>query len=336
MTTLKNVAEIAEVSVASVSRYFNAPEKVRPETRKRIQAAIKVTGYRFNYSAKVLSTQRTHTIGLVIPTITNTVFAESTRGLQDVAALYDYQVLMTNADYEPVVETKLIRHLLERQVDALVVTVSNPEKIISAELADVSIPLVTMFSSYSHPSVLSVGIDNEQGGYDATEHLVKLGHKRIAMLAGSFLSSDRSRDRYEGYLKCLRHHGLKVDPRMVIEVPFSLEYCKFGVRELLKAPEPPTAIFASNDLMAIGVMNVLQELGYDVPGDISVIGFDDIPMASFISPKLTTIRQPVYEMGRMAGRQLFQALEQKENVENQSVLKHELIVRESTAQCCRI
>jgi len=288
-------------------------------------------GYRFNYAAKVLSTRRTQTIGLVIPTITNTVFAESTRGLQDEATLRGYQVLMVNADYDPAAEGRLIRHLLERQVDALVMTVSNPMGTIAGLADAINVPAVFLFSTLPDAPVSNVGINNERGGYDATAHLADLGHERIAMLAGRFVSSDRSRHRYEGYRRCLEERGLEHDPALVVETPFGLEHCREGVARLMDTPNPPTAIFASNDLMAIGAMGELRSFGLSVPQDISVVGFDDVTMASYVAPRLTTIRQPVYEMGRRAAQMAIGALSQNNGEPRRLILDHELVVRESTA-----
>ena len=129
------------------------------------------------------------------------------------------------------------------------------------------------------------------------------------MLAGSFKTSDRSRHRYEGYLRCLRERGLAADPALVVEIPYGLEHCRQGVARLMEAAEPPTAIFASNDLMAIGAMGELRARSLSVPGDVSVVGFDDVPMSSYVAPRLTTVRQPVYEMGLAAARMVLDALE---------------------------
>lgn len=327
---------MAGVSVASVSRFINNPEKLRDATRERIAEAMRRCNYRYNYVAKVFATQRTNTLGLVIPTITNTVFADSTRGLQDEATRRGYQVLMANADYDPATEGRLVRHLLERQVDGLVLTVTDPRGEIAEELARAGVPAVFLYSTLSDGPVSSVGIDNERGGYDATAHLADLGHERIAMLAGSFKTSDRSRHRYEGYLRCLRERGLAADPALVVEIPYGLEHCRQGVARLMEAAEPPTAIFASNDLMAIGAMGELRARSLSVPGDVSVVGFDDVPMSSYVAPRLTTVRQPVYEMGLAAARMVLDALEAGEPGEPRHlILDHELVVRESTTSLRR-
>ncbi|EFL52557.1 transcriptional regulator, LacI family [Solidesulfovibrio fructosivorans JJ]] len=336
MATIRDVAALASVSIASVSRYLNTPEKVRQATAERIRAAMKACGYRFNYAAKVLSTQRTKTLGLVIPTITNTVFADSTRGLQDEATRRGYQVLLANADYDPAAEGRLIRHLLERQVDALVMTVSDPLAIMARETPALDIPSVFLYSTLADAPVSSVGIDNEKGGYDATAHLLDLGHERLAMLAGSFAASDRSRHRYEGYRRCLRQRGLDHDPSLVVQAPFGLEHCREAVSRLMNRAAPPTAIFASNDLMAIGAMGALRAFGLTVPQDVSVVGFDDVTFASYVTPRLTTIRQPVYEMGRLAAKVALDALEGGDAGPRHLILEHELVVRESTAPIRRM
>lgn len=331
MKTIRDVAKIAGVSVASVSRCINAPERVSQKTRDKVRAAIEKSGYRLNYNAKVLSTRRTHCIGLVIPTITNPVFADSTRGVQDEAAARGFQMLIANADYDPDKERKLVHHLLERQVEALVLTLSDP-RVFAQELAELGTPSAFVFSSPSGNPVSCVGIDNERGGYDATAHLVSLGHRRIAMFAGNFFRSDRSRERHAGYLRCLREHGIDPDPSLVVEVPFGLLDCRADVAAMMAMDEPPTAIFASTDLTAIAVVDALRSLGHSVPGDVSIVGFDDIALASYLTPKLTTVRQPAYEMGRLAAKIVLDALDSEDKSPRHEVLEHELLARQSTAR----
>lgn len=330
MKTIRDVARIAGVSVASVSRCINTPGRVSEETRAKVQAAIEQCGYRLNYNAKILSTKRTHCIGLVIPTITNPVFADSTRGVQDEASARGFQVLIANADYDPGKERKLVHHLLERQVESLVLTLSSPG-VFADELSTMKTPSTFVFSTPSGNPVSCVGIDNERGGFDATAHLADLGHRRIAMFAGNFFRSDRSRQRHAGYLRCLRERGLEADPSLVVEVPFGLLDCRGEVAAMMATDDPPTAIFASTDLTAIAVVNALRGLGYSVPGDVSIVGFDDIAMASYVTPTLTTIRQPAYEMGRLAAKTVLDALGREDRSPRHITLEHELMARESTS-----
>jgi len=329
--TIRDVARIAGVSVASVSRYLNAPERVSEQTRDKVRAAMEKCGYRLNYNAKILSTKRTHCLGLVIPTITNPVFAESSRGVQDEAAARGFQILIANADYDPDKERKLVLHLLERQVEALVLTLSDPG-VFARELAEMDTPSAFVFSTPSGNPVSCVGIDNERGGFDATAHLLELGHRRVAMFAGNFFRSDRSRERHAGYLRCLREHGVAADPALVVEVPFGLLDCRAKVAAMMALDDQPTAVFASTDLTAIAVVDALRGLGHSVPGDVSVVGFDDIALASYLTPTLTTIRQPAYEMGRLAAKIVLDALDSEDKSPRHETLAHELQVRESTAR----
>ncbi|MCG8616655.1 MAG: LacI family transcriptional regulator, partial [Desulfobacterales bacterium] len=204
MATIHDVAKIAGVSTATVSRVINLPDKVRPETRERVERAMKVCRYQYNALARGFVTKRTNTIGLIMPTISNPVFAESTRGIQDVAGQSDFHVILGNSYYDGDKEAKLIEVLRERQVDGLIITSTNMKGDILKRLLRDEFPFVLLYSTVRKGPMSAVGVDNFLGGYMATEHLAGLGHTRIAMLAGSFNISDRSFHRWHGYKKCLK------------------------------------------------------------------------------------------------------------------------------------
>jgi DNA-binding LacI/PurR family transcriptional regulator len=329
--TIKEVAFRAAVSVATVSRCINTPDRVAEETRTRVEEAMSSLNYRYNSLARGFATRRTKTLGVVVPTITNPVFAESTRGIQDEATRRGYQIVLANTDYSPLQEAPLIRSLRERQVDGIALTSSDLASEAVRSMIAEGFPCVLLYSTVTDGPLTSVGVDNIEGGRLAAKHLLDQGHERIAMLAGSFALSDRSMDRFRGFRECLENTPFGFDPDLVVETGFSLDDCRGAVAELMDRSPKPTAIFCSNDLLAVGAMAGLRAFGLSVPDDVSVIGFDDAPLAAFVTPALTTVRQPVYEMGRKGAELLLDCIENGLEAPIHVQLDLELVARESVA-----
>ncbi len=335
MSTILDVAKIAGVSAATVSRVINFPDKVKEDTRERVYRAMKTCRYQYNALARGFVTKRSNTIGLIIPTISNPVFAESTRGVQDVAGSDKFHVILGNSYYDSEKEAKLIEVLRERQVEGLIITTTNMQGDILKRLQDDGFPFVLLYSTVRKGPMSAVGVDNYLGGYKATEHLVELGHTRIAMLAGSFSISDRSFHRWHGYKKCLKDNNIPYDPNMLSQTGFGLGSVKECVQQLLSADIPPTAVFCSNDLVALSAMEGAREMGLSVPEDLSVIGFDDMPLSSYVYPRLTTIYQPAYEMGKRATQILLEQTREESSKSIQEMMDIHLVVRDSTAAPAR-
>ncbi len=330
MSTILDVAKLANVSTATVSRVINSPDNVRPKTRERVYRAMKTCRYKYNALARGFVTKRSHTIGLIIPTITNPVFSESTRGVQDVANANGYQVILGNSDYQSEKEAALIEVFRERQVDGLIITTTNLKGNILKNLLDDEFPYLLLYSTVRKGPMPSVGVDNFLGGYLATGHLIQLKHRRIGMLAGEFRFSDRSFHRWHGYKKCLKDNQIAYDPELLLHARYTpVSGCK-GLKRFINAKNPPTAVFCSNDLLAIGAIEGARQMGLGIPHDISIIGFDDMQIASFVSPSLTTIRQPTYEMGRQGAEALIDIIEGKAGKPVHKLLDISLIPREST------
>jgi len=329
MSTILDVAKLAGVSTATVSRVINSPEAVRPETREKVTSAMKVCNYKYNALARGFATKRSNTIGLIVPTINNQVFAESTRGAQDYADLNEIQVLLGNTYYRHGQEERLIKTFREKQVDGLIITTTNLRSAVLKTLVSEGVPFVLLYSTLKSGPMTAIGIDNYRGGYQATEHLVKLGHRRIAMVAGKFSISDRSFHRWHGYRQCLNNNNIPYDRELLIQTEYSLAGGRNSVKSLLSLQKPPTAFFCSNDYLAIGVMKGARELGFTLPDDLSIVGFDDIRIASYMIPELTTIRQPCYEMGKLGAELLLQRIGQKVKPV-QMMLESSLVVRGST------
>lgn len=329
-STMERVASLANVSIATVSRVLNAPERVAPATQERVRAAMRQLGYSYNAVAGSLSRQRTMTLGLIVPTLTNPIFAESTRGVQQTAAPRGYTLLIGATDYRADEEARLVQTFRQHRVDGLVVTSSHPESPALVAAQEAGTPVVLTYSSRLRSALPCVGVDNSAAAAGAVGHLLQLGHRRIAMLAGAFHDSDRSYTRYQGYCAALTAHGLAPDPQLLVEVPYSVEQGMAGARALLARPEPPTAIFCSNDILAFGAIRAALDLGLRVPHDLSVVGFDDSPMAAVANPRLTTVAQPALTMGVRAC-ELLCALIEGETPETSVTLPTELQIRETTA-----
>lgn len=331
MTTILDVARLAGVSTATVSRVINCPERVRKETRDRVHRAMGLCRYKYNALARGFVTKCSRTLGLILPTITNPIFAESTQGVQDVASENGYQVVLGNSYYHYEKESKLVEVLRERQVEGLLITTTDIKGEILENLLDDEFPFVLLYSTLRKGSYSSVGVDNFLGGYRATEHLVNFHHRRIAMLAGNFHSSDRSFHRWHGYKRCLKKYNIPYDADLVLQTQYSLAKGREAVKSLLSLEDPPTAVFCSNDFLAIGAMEGARELGLSLPGDLSIVGFDDMQIASFVTPRLTSIRQQGYQMGALGAKIILDHIRNPSQKAVHKILDTSLVARESTA-----
>ena len=332
MSTIKDVAKLAGVSTATVSRVINSPGRVNPKTLESVYRAMKICRYKYNALARGFATKRSYTIGLIVPTITNPVFSDSTRGVQDFANEKGYHVILGNSDYQYEKESTLIDVFRERQVDGLIITSTDLEGNALKNLLNDAFPFVLLYSSVKNGQMSCIGVDNFSGGYLAAKHLVDLNHCRIGMLAGKFHFSDRSFNRWCGYKKCLKDHRIFYDADLVVQTRYGLEEGKEGLKKIFSKGDPPTAVFCSNDMLAIGAIEGARQLGLRVPQNVSIIGFDDMQISSFISPTLSTITQPTYEMGRTGAEVLLNRLENKLQEPVHKFLDIKLVARESTSK----
>lgn len=290
---------------------------------------MKICNYKYNALARGFVTKKSNTIGLIIPTISNPVFADSTQGVQDYADKRKMQVILGNSYYKYDQEESLVKTLREKQVDGLIITTTNLKGNVLKTLLDENFPFVLLFSTVKGGPLSAVGVDNCRGGFIATEHLITLGHKRIGMLAGSFAITDRSYHRWHGYRQCLNKFDIPYDKELLVQTEYSLAGGRDTVKKLLALKNPPTAVFCSNDYLALGAMKGAREMGLRLPDDLSIVGFDDMQTASYVLPALTTIRQPAYKMGGIAAELLFQRMESA-GKPVQRMLESTLIIREST------
>lgn len=331
--TMKQVAEQAGVSMQTVSRVLNKRHDVSEETRQRVQATMEQLGYKPFAIARGLASNRTYTLGLVAADFSDFWFSQVVTGAEKEAHEHGYFFMLGSASCTPEDEPKFLRLLTERHVEGILfvrATCADESEPLT-RLKESGIPVVTTGQYLPESGLTMVDVDNVGGGRKATEYLLSLGHKRIAMLTGPS-SWNSARDRTKGYMQTLQAHGIAPNPKLVLETSWLHKDGYLGMKALLKKKAPFTAVFAQNDRIAKGAISALHEARLRVPEDISVIGYDDTPEAEFSDPPLTTIRQPMEEIGRAATHLLIQMVEDRETTPNQILFDTELIVRSSCAR----
>ncbi|KQO22165.1 LacI family transcriptional regulator [Acidovorax sp. Leaf76] len=302
--SIQDVARQAGVSVATVSRVFNLPDKVTPATREHVEQVALALGYLPNASARTLRTQRSRVIGVVLPTLLNPVFAECLQGLAQAAVAAGYAILPFATDYQIAQEDRAVHLLLAGNVDGMVLVVSNPATSSALQrLAEAGLPYVLAYNR--HPDHPCVSVDGEQAVAERVAHLVSLGHRRITMVSGQLAASDRAQQRSRGFHSGMAAAGLPVG--RVLEVPF-IETAVQDVTALLQGLDRPTALICSNDLLAIRSIRAAHLAGLAVPRDLSVVGFDGIALGEDLTPMLSTVAQPNADIGRCSVQLLVQAM----------------------------
>jgi DNA-binding LacI/PurR family transcriptional regulator len=327
--TIYDVARLAGVSTATVSRALNGTGQIAPATRTAIEAAVEQLGYRPNTIARSLVTKSTQTIAFLLPDITNPFYAALASSIQRLADKRDHLMLLCTTESDPEQEEKYLNHLRAKQVDGALVDglVLPPDRI--ARFVAEGFPIVCLDRDIDSPAVPLVQVDNRLGARIATEHLLSLGHTRIAHITGARLRI--SEERVAGYREALADAGIAPDPRLVAVGSFSEEGGYEATRALLESGTEFTALFAANDLSAVGALNAISTSGRRVPDDISVVGFDDVPLAAFTAPPLTTIHQPAEEIAQQATEILFGLVHGRKVRRLRYLLEPRLVVRASTA-----
>ncbi|BBK37356.1 LacI family transcriptional regulator [Allostella sp. ATCC 35155] len=301
--TIRDVAAQAGLSIATVSRVLTGNGAVSADSAARVRNAIDALGFRPNAIGRSLKAARSRTIGVLVPSLSNPIFAESVGGVQDAAAERGYSVLVATTEYDADRESRAIDALLSDRVEGLVLTVADGDRSATLDtLERTGTPFILAYNEPSDRGRRFVSVDNAAAAGAVAERMLRLGHRKVAMIAGRFRQSDRSRLRHSGFRAMLEGHGAS-DPEL-LEVEFSELRLAAPLADLLAHPEPPTALFASNDLLALATVRALLDLGLRVPDDVSVAGFDGIAVGELCAPRLTTIIQPARAMGRRAAELL--------------------------------
>ena len=312
--TLEDVARASKVSTATISRALNDPEKVAKDTLDKIREAIDTLGYTPNFGGRILASNRSNTVGAIIPTMANAMFAGGLQAFQEVLAEAGVTMLVASTGYNSENELLQIRSLMAHGADGLLLIGSErPEK--TKQFLDLrGVPCVISWCYLDDPSRIFVGFDNYKAAQNMARRVLEHGHRKIAMIAGFTKDNDRARNRHDGVRDAIRHFGDGANLLTVVEADYRIADGARAFDEILACQTRPTAVVCGNDVLAAGAIVRARERGFSVPEDISVTGFDDIALASVVQPTLTTVRVPQLEMGRLAARHLLDLVSGKASV----------------------
>ncbi len=328
--TIYDVAREAKVSMATVSRVVNGNPNVKPSTRKRVLETIQQLGYRPNAVARGLASKRTTTVGVVIPDVSSPFYAELTRGIEDIATMYHYHIILCNSDRKKEKELQLVETLLEKQVDGLLFLGGEVTTEHQKMFTESPVPVVLAATRDSEEKSPSVTIDQRQAAYDATSMLIQLGYQQIGLIVDSLTDMVFGYPRYQGYKDALTRAGIPLREDWIRVGEGNYGSGLEAMNCLLDIEEPPKAIFAAGDQMAVGALHALQDRGKSVPHDMAVFGFGDIPLASQVRPLLSTVSVPMYDIGAVAMRFLTKFINKEPIESSQVILEHRLVLRDST------
>lgn len=330
MSSIKDVARRAHVSISTVSHVVNSTRFVSELSRKRVEAAIRELGYVPSAVARSLKSNSTKTLGMLIPNCTNPYFAEIVRSVEDHCFGAGYTLILCNTDDEPRRQSVYLQVLSEKRVDGLIIISTGNDSELLALLEGLTIPTVLLDREISHVQCDLVETAHMQGAMMATDHLIALGHQRIACIGGP-TDLNSSTQRIQGWRNALSKADLSHDAaQLVWHSDFTSQGGFDAMKQVLQSPVKPTAVFVCNDLMGIGALSAAHEAGIRIPQDMSLVGFDDIELAHFTSPPLTTIVQPKHRMGVMAVDMLLERIQSKRQQAKQVLLQPTLVVRASS------
>jgi LacI family transcriptional regulator len=328
--TIVDVAREADVSYTTVSRVLNNKGSVKPETRERVLTAMTQLGYVVDQRARSLAGGRSQVIGLLVHDVGTSYIGEIIRGIDAELASAQYDLLLYTTHRRKTKESAHVITLTRGMADGLLLVLPRDPRAYLETLRQHRFPHVLIDHRGGDEEAPAVAAANWQGAYEATEYLIELGHQRIGFVTGA-MDQICAQDRLAGYETALADHGIARDPELVYEGDFFQPLGYAGGSALLELSDPPSAIFASNDRSAFGVIEAVREHGLRIPGDVSVLGFDDIPRAAHVHPALTTVRQPLEEMGRTATRMLLEYIQDPLRPPERVELPTELVLRQS---CC--
>ncbi|MEH7374706.1 MULTISPECIES: catabolite control protein A [Bacillaceae] len=328
--TIYDVAREANVSMATVSRVVNGNPNVKPVTRKKVLEVIDRLGYRPNAVARGLASKKTTTVGVIIPDISNIFFAELARGIEDIATMYKYNIILSNSDQNKDKELHLLNTMLGKQVDGLVFMGGNITAEHVEEFEKSPVPIVLAGSIEESNKIPSVNIDYEEAVYDSIKEFIEKGHKNIAFVVGPLHEPKNTFKKLRGYQRALQDSGIPYNEELVVEGDYTYDSGIEAIEKLLEVADRPTAILVGSDEMALGVVHGAEDKGYKIPEDFEVITSDNTRLSLMVRPQLTTIVQPLYDIGAVAMR-LLTKLMNKEQVSDQIVvLPHRIEHRQST------
>lgn len=328
MATIYQVSELAKVSLATVSRVINGNARVSEKTREKVLAAMKELGYRPNLTAQSLASNRSNCIGLLVSEIHGPFFGQMMSGVETELRAANKHVIITTGHSEEEKEQDGIEFLISRNCDAIILHVEAVSDEYLLELSKQKTPIILISRHVESLANRCISLDNEYGGYLATKSLIEQGHRHIAYIAGPQYKADAV-DRLAGHYRALKEHDIAIDEHLVVEEEFKEIGGMQGLKHFLKGNNSFTAVACANDEMASGAMTYAREHGLHLPDDLSIIGFDNVVFSSHLYPKLTTIDNPVNQMGKMAAKIVLQEVYKQQQGEIQHVFKPTLINRDS-------
>ncbi|WP_342432651.1 catabolite control protein A [Neobacillus sp. FSL H8-0543] len=328
--TIYDVAREANVSMATVSRVVNGNPNVKPVTRKKVLEVIERLGYRPNAVARGLASKKTTTVGVIIPDISNIFFAELARGIEDIATMYKYNIILSNSDQNHDKELRLLNTMLGKQVDGLVFMGGNITDELVSEFEKSPVPIVLAGSIEASETIPSVNIDYQQAAYEAIKEFIERGHQHIAFVVGPLHEPKNAEKSLKGYKTALQEANIPFNEELVIEGDYTYDSGLEAFDKLLEASYKPTAILVGSDEMALGVVHGAEDKGYSIPEDFEVITSDNTRLSLMVRPQLTTIVQPLYDLGAVSMRLLTKLMNKEEVDEQIVVLPHRIEHRQST------
>lgn len=328
--TIYDVAREANVSMATVSRVVNGNPNVKPTTRKKVLEAIDRLGYRPNAVARGLASKKTTTVGVIIPDISSIFYSELARGIEDIATMYKYNIILSNSDQNLEKELHLLNTMLGKQVDGIVFMGGNITDEHVEEFKRSPVPIVLAASVEEQGDTPSVAIDYEQAIYDAVKLFIDKGHRDIAFVSGPMQEPINRSKKLQGYKRALEEAAIPFNEQFVAEGDYTYDSGMEALQSLMGLDRKPTAILSATDEMALGIIHAAQDQGLSIPDDLDIIGFDNTRLSLMVRPQLSTVVQPTYDIGAVAMR-LLTKLMNKEPVEEHIVeLPHRIELRQST------
>ncbi len=326
--TLDDVAKMAGVSTATVSRCLNEPGKVIETTRDKVMKAVDALGYTPNFAARVMAAKRSYTIGAIVPTLDNAIFAKGLQAFQEALHARGYTLLVSSSAYKPEIEKEQIRTLVARGADGLLLIGYEREGQLYDYLARQNVPALVAWAFDADGPVPSIGFDNHAAMRAVTQAAIDRGHRRIAMISGVCEGNDRAQKRLDGVKTAMAEKGVSPDALAVIETAYTIEAGEAAFARLMARTPRATAVICGNDLLAVGALQSAKTLGIDVPGDVSLTGFDDMELARIVQPTLTTVSVPHREMGQAAADELM-AMVEGTSPGRSRLLETEIVLRAS-------
>ncbi len=328
LPTLQDVADLAAVSTATVSRCLNNSGHVTEKTRLKVQQAIQTLGYSPNFGAQALAAKRTNTIGAIIPTMENAIFARGMQAFQETLAENGITLIIASCSYRPELEEEQIRSLVARGADALLLIGQSRPAATYQFLARRNIPYVLAWAHKKDSQHCYIGFDNQAAAQTITRQVLELGHRNLGVIVGLTRNNDRARDRITGIEHAIADYGAQTAQLQVIEAEYTFQEGAKALDQVLANPTPPPAVICGNDVLAVGAVKRAKQLGLAVPEDLSITGFADIEVSELIDPELTTVHVPHREMGIAAAKSLIAMLKTQTPVESH-LLETRIVNRQS-------